>query len=303
MPYLTPQIERSIAQRLSNTLGVLFEIHHVQPVGGGDTNQAYKFSTQTLGVSKLYFLKINQADRLSMFEAEADALRHIHSTHTIRVPTPICTGTVNSISYLVLEFLDLGPSIPSHEFGRQLARLHQVPGSLRFGWTRDNTIGLTPQLNPWTERWTEFWQVHRIGVQLDLAKKKGAHFKQGDRLLAAIPTLLGDRQPNPSLVHGDLWGGNAGITRGGESVIFDPALYWGDREVDLAMTELFGGFSPEFYAGYTEVYPIDYGYPSRKKIYNLYHILNHFNLFGGSYFGQADRTIDGLLRGDSLKEP
>ena len=300
MPQLTPQIKRSIAQRIVIALGVPFEIHHIQPISGGDINSAYKLSGQISDVPHAhpphtYFLKINHADRIAMFDAEAEALRHLQGTHTIRVPTPICTGTAEAISYLVLEFLDLGPSIPSREFGRQLARLHQVPGSLRFGWTHDNTIGLTPQINPWTQDWAEFWQVHRIGVQLDLAKQKGAHFKQGDRLLAAIPRLLADHKPTPSLVHGDLWSGNAGITLSGEPVMFDPALYWGDREVDLAMTELFGGFSPEFYAGYSEIYPTGSGYPSRKNLYNLYHILNHFNLFGGSYAGQADRMIDSLL--------
>ena len=291
MLQLTPQTKRSIAQHITETLGVPFEIHHSQPISGGDINLAYKLS----GSPQTYFLKINHADRLTMFEAEAEALRQIDNTHTILVPKPICTGTTDAISYLVLEFLDLGLGIPSREFGRQLARLHQVPGSLRFGWTQANTIGLTPQLNPWTDDWAEFWQMHRVGVQLDLARKKGVHFKQGDRLLAAIPSLLADHKPTPSLVHGDLWSGNAGTTRSGEPVMFDPALYWGDREVDLAMTELFGGFSPEFYAGYTEVYPTGPHYSSRKNLYNLYHILNHFNLFGGSYAAQADRMIDRLL--------
>ena len=295
MPHLTPSIKRSIAQRITIALGIPFEIHHSQPISGGDINSAYKLSGQISNVPHAYFIKINHADRLFMFEAESEALRDLSNTHTIRVPTPICTGTAEAISYLVLEFLDLDSSIPSSEFGRQLARLHQVPGSLRFGWTHDNTVGLTPQLNPWTQDWAEFWQVHRIGVQLDLAKQKGARFKQGDRLLAMIPSLLADHKPTPSLVHGDLWSGNAGTTQSGEPVMFDPALYWGDREVDLAMTELFGGFSPEFYVGYTEVYPIAPGYSSRKNLYNLYHILNHFNLFGGSYAMQADRIIDRLL--------
>ena len=298
-PQLTPEIERSIAQHVTQISGHPFEIHDRQPISGGDINLAYKLSNQIPGQPHSqsphsYFLKINHADRIEMFEAEAEALRQLQATHTIRVPTPICTGTADAASYIVLEFLDLRPIVPSYESGRQLARLHQVPG-LCFGWTQSNTIGLTPQSNFWTKDWAEFWQGQRIGIQLDMAHKKGARFRQGDRLLNAIPDLLTNHKPTPALVHGDLWGGNAGMTRSGEPVIFDPALYWGDREVDLAMTELFGGFSPEFYAGYNEVYPIDPGYSSRKDLYNLYHILNHYNLFGGSYAKQADRLIDRLV--------
>ena len=294
-PPLTPQIERSIAQHITQISGHPFEIHDRQPISGGDINLAYKLSDPPHSHSPhSYFLKINHADRLEMFEAEAEALRQLQATHTIRVPTPICTGTTDAVSYIVLEFLDLVPIVPSSESGRQLARLHLVPG-LRFGWTQSNTIGLTPQSNFWTKDWAEFWQGQRIGIQLDMAHKRGARFRQGDRLLNAIPDLLANHKPTPSLVHGDLWSGNAGVTRSGEPVIFDPALYWGDREVDLAMTELFGGFSPKFYAGYNEIYPIDPGYSSRKDLYNLYHILNHYNLFGGSYAEQADRMIDRLL--------
>ncbi len=293
---LSPQILRSIAHHLSTTQPRPIEITQVQALSGGDINQAYQIS----GSGQTYFLKINRADRLSMFEAEAIGLQQIHDTQTIRVPQPLCFGVAESVSYIVLEYLDLRgrrnqSQLGQRQLGQHLARLHQTPGSIRFGWHQDNTIGSTPQINRWTDTWAEFWQVHRIGYQLDLARKNGARFDQGDRLLDAIPTLLAGHDPKPSLVHGDLWGGNAGATAAGEPVIFDPATYWGDREVDLAMTELFGGFSPEFYAGYAEVYPIDPGYKSRKPLYNLYHVLNHFNLFGGSYAGQADRIISSLI--------
>ncbi len=298
---LSPQILQSIAHHINETLSQRqrqrqpFEITQVQSLSGGDINQAY----QILGSGQTYFLKVNRADRVFMFAAEAMGLQQIHDTQTIRVPNPICFGVADTVSYIVLEYLDLRGSQnqrqSQRQLGQNLARLHLTPGSIRFGWHQDNTIGSTPQVNRWTNTWSEFWQVHRIGYQLDLARKNGGRFDQGDRLLDAIPTLLVGHEPKPSLVHGDLWGGNAGATAVGEPVIFDPATYWGDREVDLAMTELFGGFSPEFYAGYAEVYPIDPGYPSRKPLYNLYHILNHFNLFGGSYAGQADRLISSLL--------
>ncbi|MEG3863571.1 fructosamine kinase family protein, partial [Microcoleus sp. herbarium12] len=165
----------------------------------------------------------------------------------------------------------------------------------RFGWSVNNAIGSTPQINNWAADWAEFWAEHRIGYQLQLARRRGGNFSQGETLLAAIPKLLEGYKPQPSLVHGDLWGGNASVTSAGEPVIFDPATYWGDREVDMAMTELFGGFSPAFYRGYNEVWLLDSGYEKRKTLYNLYHILNHFNLFGGSYESQANQMINRIL--------
>jgi fructosamine-3-kinase len=182
-----------------------------------------------------------------------------------------------------------------YELGIKLAELHLVSGSTAFGLGVDNTIGTTTQLNPWTENWSEFWRDIRIKHQLDLAIQKGAKFSYSNQLLDAIPTILKNHSPKPSLVHGDLWGGNVGALATGEVVIFDPAAYWSDREVDLAMTELFGGFGSTFYRGYESIYPIAPGFSKRKILYNLYHILNHYNLFGGSYEGQADRMMASLL--------
>jgi fructosamine-3-kinase len=244
-------------------------------------------------------VKLNQANQVGMFEAEAQGLKQMAATQTIRVPHPICWGVAGNSSYLVLEWLDLGrgSSEAWKSMGRQLAALHQArqPQAMGFGWQQNNTIGSTPQINAWTQTWTEFWTRHRLGFQFQLARRRGGHFPQQDRLLTAVPELLADYHPQPSLVHGDLWSGNAAMTIAGEPLIFDPAPYWGDREVDLAMTELFGGFPMEFYRGYDEVFPRDSGYSRRKVLYNLYHILNHFNLFGGSYQSQANRMIDQIL--------
>lgn len=143
------------------------------------------------------------------------------------------------------------------------------------------------------ERLGRIFTEYRLGYQFQLAERQSAHFPTS-QLLAAVPKLLGHK-PQPSLVHGDLWGGNAAITTSGEPVIFDPATYVGDREVDLAMTELFGGFPAAFYRGYNEVFPLAVGYERRKTLYNLYHVLNHFNLFGGGYASQANRMIDQIL--------
>jgi fructosamine-3-kinase len=284
---------QQISDRIGQATAQPFVIRDRASVAGGCINQGYQLVGQD---SRHYFVKVNQARQIAMFEAEAIGLQQIAATCTIRVPDPIVWGIAESACFLVLEWLDLGQRGSQRGLGQQLAKLHQFRGATAFGWEQDNTIGATPQPNPWTANWAEFWQKHRIGYQLALGQQRGGHFPQGDRLLAAIPQLLAGHHPEPALVHGDLWGGNAAITIAGEPVIFDPATYWGDREVDLAMTELFGGFSHEFYQGYQEICPERGGYSQRKLLYNLYHILNHFNLFGGSYEAQANRLINQLLQ-------
>ena len=307
-----------ISAHISEVTGDKFAIDNRRSVSGGCINQGYAISS----TSRTYFTKINQASQVAMFEAEALGLQQMRETQTIRVPEPICWGIEGNWAYIVLEWLDLGGrggDTAWAEMGRKLAGMHKftLPQSKadtgtqplqrageeanstlfnpRFGWDMNNTIGSTLQVNNWTTNWAEFWAKHRIGYQLNLAKNRGGHFSQGERLLKLIPELLVSHEPKPSLVHGDLWGGNAGITPGGESVIFDPATYFGDREVDLAMTELFGGFPAAFYRGYNQVWPLDSGYEKRKTLYNLYHILNHFNLFGGSYESQANQMINRIL--------
>ncbi|MGB7711549.1 MAG: fructosamine kinase family protein [Microcoleus sp.] len=315
-----------ISAHISEVTGDKFAIDNRRSVSGGCINQGYYISSS----SRAYFAKINQASQVAMFEAEALGLQQMGETQTIRVPEPICWGTEGNSAYIVLEWMDLGgrggdslrdsfASRAWEEMGRKLAAMHKYtppsPGRARghrpyngggeeansgllrgcFGWTLNNTIGSTVQINNWTANWGEFWAEHRIGYQLKLAKRRGGHFPQGERLLEVIPELLAGYEPQPSLVHGDLWGGNAGVTSAGEPVIFDPAAYFGDREVDLAMTELFGGFSAQFYRGYNQVWPLDSGYEKRKILYNLYHILNHFNLFGGSYDSQANQMINRIL--------
>jgi fructosamine-3-kinase len=300
-----------IAAHISETTGESFSIDNRRSVSGGCINQGYAINSST----RTYFAKINQASQVAMFETEALGLQQMAQTQTIRVPQPICWGTEGNSAYIVLEWLDLrggGGEIAWAQMGRQLAQMHkytppsppllrggeEVDSALqkgRFGWSVNNAIGSTPQINNWTADWAEFWAEHRIGYQLQLARRRGGNFSRGETLLAAIPKLLDGYKPQPSLVHGDLWGGNASVTAAGEPVIFDPAAYWGDREVDIAMTELFGGFSPAFYRGYNEVWLLDSGYEKRKMLYNLYHILNHFNLFGGSYESQANQTIDRIV--------
>lgn len=282
-----------IAAHISQATSTEFKISHRRPVGGGSVNQAYAL----VDGDRAYFAKLNQANQASMFEVEALGLKQIANTHTIRVPRPICWGTADSSAYIVLEWLDFGYG--THQawetMGQQLAAMHRVTSPKGFGWEQENTIGFMPQVNPWTDDWTHFFRDHRIGYQLQLAHKRGGHFPRESELLAAIPELLADHQPEPSLVHGDLWSGNAAVTKLGEPVILDPATYFGDREVDIAMSELFGSFPSDFYRAYNDAYPLEPGYERRKILYNLYHIINHFNQFGGGYESQANRMIDRLL--------
>jgi len=284
-----------IASQISEATGEAFQINNRRSVGGGCINQGYYVS----GNTRTYFVKLNQASQVQMFEAEALGLKQMRETQAIRVPKPIGWGIAADSSYIVLEWLELGGSNNSQtweEMGRQLAAMHRwnPPTAKGFGWEQNNTIGSTPQLNNWTSDWAEFFAESRIGYQFQLARRRGGHFPQQEQLMAVIPKLL-NHQPQPSLVHGDLWGGNAAVTTSGEPVILDPATYIGDREVDLAMTELFGGFPAAFYRGYNEAWSLDDGYKQRKTLYNLYHILNHFNLFGGGYASQANRMIEQIL--------
>lgn len=283
-----------IDARISEKTGEKFHSSQRRSVGGGCINQGYALSDR----GRNFFVKLNQASFVAMFEAEAFGLEDILASNSILAPKPICWGVAGNNCYLVLQWLELGGGKTQswQEMGRKLARMHKFISNRGFGWRMNNTIGSTPQINDWTDDWVEFYAKHRLGYQFKLARRRGGYFPQADELLAAIPELLAGHDVQPSLVHGDLWGGNASCTVDGEPVIFDPATYYGDREVDVAMTELFGGFPNAFYQGYNEVFPLDSGYDKRKVLYNLYHIVNHFNLFGGGYDSQANSMIGRILR-------
>ncbi|GAB6141108.1 fructosamine kinase family protein [Methylosoma difficile] len=285
----------TIAEQIQTATGQAFTAVASSPVAGGDINSAFCLE----GFGQRYFVKQNRANLVPMFEAELLGLQAIAATKTIKVPQPIICGLAEDHAFLVLEFVDFGYSsrLSEQKLGQQLARLHQVPQAY-FGWERDNTIGTTSQLNPRSEDWVSFWQNQRLAYLLRLAAERGYRGKlqsQGERLCADLPSFFAGYQPLPSLLHGDLWGGNAAVDKQGNPLIFDPACYFGDREADLAMTELFGGFGAEFYAAYQDVWPLDQGYAVRKILYNLYHILNHMNLFGSGYLSQAEAMIGKLL--------
>ena len=284
---------KQVSQAISQATGKQFEIADTRSVSGGCINQGYKIGSK----DTKYFVKLNQADRVEMFAAEALGLKQMSATQTIVVPQPICWGTADNSSYIVLQWLDLGSGNNQSwiEMGRQLANMHRQGTQKRFGWERNNTIGSTPQINTWMDNWADFFAEQRIGYQLRLAKRNGGSFPDLNKVVDAVRNRLADRQPEASIVHGDLWSGNAAMLSNGAPTIFDPATYYGDRETDIAMTELFGGYPSAFYQGYNEAWQLDSGYQQRKSIYNLYHVLNHFNLFGGGYGSQAKRIIQQLV--------
>jgi len=285
---------KRISHHISQCSGINFVAKEAESLSGGCINQVLRL---TDGV-RAYCVKLNRADCHNIFKAEHAGLLELLAAGSMRVPTPICDGISGGQSYLVLEYIkfssggDGGMALA----GRQLANMHRVTAE-QFGWPMDNFIGTTPQSNQQAENWCDFWHGQRLGYQLSLAEQKGyqRHLQsRGGRLLELLPALL-SHTPEASLLHGDLWSGNVGFTTDGLPIIFDPAPYYGDRETDLAMTELFGGFSSDFYAAYRESWPLDAAYDVRKQLYNLYHILNHLNLFGGGYLREAEAMIDRLL--------
>lgn len=267
----------------------------VRAVPGGSINSCYAARARD---GRMLFLKLNEPDCGPMFAAEYEGLRALAAAGEVRVPLPLAHGVAGDAAWLLLEHLELEPG--SHaagaKLGAALAAQHRHSAAA-FGWGLDNTIGTTAQANQWHADWTGFFGKRRLGFQLRLAAASGdaAIAGRGARLLAALPGLLAGHSPPPSLLHGDLWAGNWAMTSDGMPVIFDPAVYYGDREADLAMTELFGGFPPAFYEAYEAAWPLAPGYAQRRDIYNLYHVLNHLNLFGGSYRGQAISLMDRLL--------
>lgn len=286
---------QAIGKAIQAATGEDFTARKCRAIGGGCINSTYSVED---GAHR-FFVKVNRMSGLAMFEAEADGLREIAGTGVIRVPDPVCTGTAADSAFLVLEYIDFssGRKGRAEDLGRQLADMHRV-STTQYGWRRDNTIGSTCQINTPAENWPEFWRDRRLGRQLALAASNGyggALQRKGERLLVRLDGFFTGYAPLPSLLHGDLWGGNYAYAATGEPVIFDPAVYYGDRETDLAMTELFGGFPAAFHAAYREAFPLDSGYPTRKSLYNLYHILNHLNMFGEGYLGQAEGMIEKLL--------
>ncbi|MCC5874585.1 MAG: fructosamine kinase family protein [Candidatus Sumerlaeia bacterium] len=279
---------REVARVLSDHLRQEVEVTPGRGLGGGCINNAECVTTS----AGRFFLKSNPSPLPGMFPREAEGLQALASVGAIAVPEPIhaSDGGEDFPPFLLTTYIEPGRKGPEffQEFGRAFARLHREGTGERFGFDRDNYIGATPQPNKWCEDWVEFFREHRLGFQLKLARRNGHGGelqRLGDKLLGRLGEYLAAPDEPPTILHGDLWGGNYMVGAEGAPVLIDPAAYYGRREADLAMTRLFGGFDRDFYAAYEEAWPLADGSEARLEIYELYHLLNHLNLFGGGYLG------------------
>ena len=286
-------LERKLGGQLQLQLQLPLAGARSTPLAGGDINLAFRLDCG----SQRFFVKLNRADRESMFAAEHAGLEAIRNSHAVRVPEVYMTGNDGKYAYLVMEYIDLGGLLDHDRLAQALAAMH---GCVQpsFGFHCDNYIGSTAQVNRLTTDWVKFWRQQRLEFQLELARRNGIAARlidRGFRLAGSLTQFFTTYQPRASLLHGDLWSGNWGFDHVGNPVVYDPACYYGDHEADLAMMELFGSPGAQFFARYRECFPIDAGYAERRDLYNLYHLLNHANLFGGSYAGQAQQVTDRLL--------
>jgi fructosamine-3-kinase len=284
-----------LATAIGRTIGATLHPQPASRVHGGSINECYRWQ----GDGGSVFVKVAPAQSSAMFAAEAAGLEELRRAEAVRVPRVLGVGTTAGAAWLALEWIrSATPSgVTDSILGEQLARQHRSTRPA-FGWNRDNTIGSTPQLNEWQDDWVTFFRDRRLRYQLNLAAANGFGGRlqqRGEVLLNRVGEFFSTYRPVPSLLHGDLWGGNRAADEHGQPVIFDPAVYYGDREADLAMTRLFGGFGAGFYRAYEAAWALDAGAGARTDLYNLYHVLNHLNLFGGGYLTQASSVLDGLL--------
>ena len=251
------------------------------------------------GVDRHYFIKTGSLNDLALLMSEKLGLETLAVAGAIKVPKVIFVGETSSCSFLICEYLNLKKDnlFSGEILGKQLALLHQNSNEF-FGLSENNWIGLSPQKNHWHENWISFFKQYRLQPQLTWAFERGYRSRleeKAERLMEALPLFFDQYKPKPSLLHGDLWSGNWGTINKTTPVVFDPAIYYGDREADLAMTKLFGGFPQVFYDAYNYQWALDYGFKVRQNLYNLYHLLNHLTLFGEAYLSQTIDVFEQLL--------
>lgn len=289
-----PDLLNPVVRELEHRTGFRGDSSWARAIGGGSINQAFRVP----GDPRPLFVKINRASALPDIEAEAEGLEAIHGAGSVAVPEVIASGCVGDTAFLALAWVDMGSRTVAAQqrLGTGLAEQHRATAE-HFGWHRHNTIGSTPQRNTPSVDWFEFFRRERFEYQLELACRNGLPRRQQSkchRLSERLESFFTGYQPEPSLLHGDLWSGNWGADETGTPYLFDPAVYYGDREADLAMTRLFGGFGAAFYMAYEERWPLAPGWEQRVDLYNLYHLLNHFNLFGSGYLGQVSTCLSRL---------
>ena len=281
-----------ISDEIAKNIEREFICDDIREITSGQTHKAFKITDGRLR----FFVKTNESVQLVNFKAESEGLEHLQKTQLFKIPKVICSGTVSDKAFLVLEFLTLVPGNHDnwYHFGQALANQHQNHTQNMFGWQEDNFVGLSPQANQWHKKWNTFFSEQRIGIMLQLLAEKGHKLTNNiDQVVESVNHLLVGHNPVASMLHGDLWSGNTGFHKD-KPVLFDPAFYYGDRETDIAMTELFTRLPNEFYQGYQDIWPLNEAYEFRKPIYQLYHVLNHALLFGGSYLDSARSTLKNM---------
>lgn len=266
-----------------------------EAVGGGCISNATRVKSE----SGDFFLKWSNGEAAKTFPTEASSLAAMHRVQTdLIIPEAILARDASdgTPGVLLMNWIDSGTKSKDfwEVFGRGLAQMHRSTVS-RYGFAEDNFIGRIPQRNTWEDSWVTFFREHRLEPQVARARKnrrwEASWDKPLDRLYAHLADVL-PANPEASILHGDLWGGNYMVELGGRPVLIDPASYYGHREADLAMTELFSGFDRRFYDAYRSAWPIESGYEERRQIYNLYHLVNHLNHFGSGY----SNSVAGILR-------
>ena len=283
------------------------ELEDVRSIGGGDISHAERFEAG----GRAWLVKWHsrppqpQPGWLEMFAAEAVGLALLASAQAVRVPAVVAHGAAQSgavPAFIVMEWIEqraryaplLDQRSAGAQLGRQLADLHRATAP-SYGLDHGNYCGATPQDNRWLPTWIEFYGERRLGFQMDLAGQRGLlpseRRRRLERLIGRLDRWIDESACRPSLLHGDLWGGNWLVDGAGQPVLIDPAVYYGDREAELAMCRLFGGFPADFFAAYDAAWPPAAGRDERIPLYQLYHLLNHLNLFGEGYGGQVDSIL------------
>ncbi|MDQ6964851.1 MAG: fructosamine kinase family protein [Mariprofundales bacterium] len=285
-----------IADDISQVIGRSFVVRQRVKMSGGGVNSTFKVDDG----NRSYLVKLNRDRFFHDFEMESAGLSLLRQVGAeVRIPQVVTVGRAQDRCWLVLEYISLRPATDesSAKLGAAMAQIHRSVAD-QYGWDSDNSIGSTPQVNRRTAQWARFFCQCRLEEQLRLVEKNRldvALLRKGELVLKAVDSMLDGYQPAPSLLHGDLWSGNQAVDRHGDAVLFDPAVYYGDRECDLAMTRLFGGIPDAFLRAYHDIYPVDPGFEERMHIYNLYHLLNHANMFGGGYVRQSEKLMDRIL--------
>ena len=287
---------RALQEKVAQALGS--SVIDLRPIAGGDINESYAC---TLADDRRIFLKYHPQAPPSMFAREAEGLQWLQASETLRVPKVLAFASADGPPpyFLALELLSSAPKVPNfdEDLGRGLARLHQY-GADGFGFKNNNFIGTLPQDNRREKSWSEFYRSRRLQPQLGMLRQRmgnlGGLERKFDRFFARLPDWVGPEEA-PSRLHGDLWGGNLHTGPRGEPCLIDPAVYGGHREMDLAMMKLFGGFGPRVFDAYLEAHPCAPGLGERIKLYQLYPLLVHANLFGGHYVRSVESVVDGFV--------